>query len=106
MRSLKRSEEPISVPEYVQTLVDGVDPTIPEEVRQALTQALLRFPTVFSQGENDIGRAFAVRHRIDTGNQKPFRHPLRRHSNVSLEVIDVHTDSMLQAGLIDLAHSE
>ena len=37
VRSLKRSEEPIWVPEYVQTLVDGVDPTVPEDVHQALT---------------------------------------------------------------------
>ena len=70
MRSFERSDDPISVPEYVQTLVDGVDPTVPKDVRQALTETLLRFPTVFSQGENDIGRASAVQHRIDTENKK------------------------------------
>ena len=106
VRSLERSEKPISIPESVQTLVDRVDPTVPEDVRQALTQTLLRFPIVFAQGENDLGRASAVQHRIDTGNQKPFRQPLRRHPNLSLEVIDVHTDSMLQAGLIEPAQSE
>ena len=60
--SLEWSEEPILVPEYVQTLADGVDPTVAEDVRQALSQILLRFPTVFSQGENDLGRASAVQH--------------------------------------------
>ena len=48
--SLERFEEPISVPVYVRTLIDGVDPTVPEDVRQELTQTLLRFPIVFSQG--------------------------------------------------------
>ena len=69
VRSFERSEEPISVPEYVQTLVDGVDLTVPEEVRQALTDTLLWFSTVFSQGENDLGRASAVQHRIDPGTK-------------------------------------
>ena len=106
VRSLERSEEPISVPVYVQTLVNGVDPTVPEDIRQALTHTLLRFPTVFFQGENDLERASAVQYRIDIGNQKPFTQPLRRHSNVCLEVIDMHTDSLYQAGLIELAQSE
>ena len=45
-------------------------------------------------------------HRSDTGNPKPFRQPLCRHPNVNLEVIDMHTDTMLQAELIELAQSD
>ena len=69
VRPLERSKEPISVPEYVQTLVDGVDPTDPEDVRQALTETLLRFLTVLSQGENHLGRASAVQTELTPGTK-------------------------------------
>ena len=62
--------------------------------------------SVFSQGDGDLGRATAVKHRIDTTNHRPFRQVLRRQPNVYLDAIDAHVDEMMQRGLIDSSHSE
>ena len=99
-------DAPVPDPEYAQVLIDGVDPLVSDEAKEELREVLLRFPAVFSQGEDDLGRASAVQHRIDTGNHRPFRQTLRRHPNANLDIIDAHTDSMLQAGLVEPAQSE
>ena len=58
-------------PEYAQVLIDGVDPSVPDEAKEELRNVLLRFLALFSQGEDDLGRASAVQHRIHTGNIAP-----------------------------------
>ena len=55
------------IPVYVQTLLEGVDQSVPLEVRQRLTELLVEYAPVFSQDDGDLGRANAVKHRIDTG---------------------------------------
>ena len=54
------------LPEYVQTLLDGVDPSVPLKARRNLTVLLLEHARVFSH-DGDLGRATAVKHGIDTG---------------------------------------
>ena len=51
------------LPVYVQTLLEGVDPSVPLEARQRLTELLVEYAPVFSQGDGDLGRANAVKHR-------------------------------------------
>ena len=83
-----------------------MDPSVPDEAKKEFREILLRFPVVCSQGEDGLGRASAVQHRINTGNHRPFRQTLLRHPNANLDIIDAHTDSMLQAGLVEPAQSE
>ena len=59
----------------MQTLLAGVDPSVPLEARQRLTELLVEYAQVFSQGDGDLGRANAVKHRMDTG---PTDHSDRR----------------------------
>ena len=87
-------------------LLDGIDSTVSTETRDALRSLLGRFATTFSMGENDLGRANAVRHRIDTGLNRPFRQALRRHPTVTVEALDAQVDAMLRADLIEPAQSE
>ena len=84
----------------------GPDSTVPTETRDALGALLGRFATTFSVGENDLGRANAVRHRIDTGLNRPFRQALRRHPTIMFEAIDAQVDAMLRADLIEPAQTE
>ena len=47
-----------------------------------------------------------MRHRIDTGSNRPFRQALRRHTAMMVEAIDAVGDAMLKADLIEPAQSE
>ena len=100
------SEEREALPEYVEERLARVDQAVPRATRQALIELLLRYTIAFSQGENDLGRAAAVRHRIETGDNRPFRQVLRRHPTALLEAIDLQVDTMLQADLIEPTQSE
>ena len=71
-----------SKPESASALLDGIDPTVPIETRETLRGLLRRFAATISTGETDLGRAKAVRHRIDTGTNRPFRQALRLHPTV------------------------
>ena len=42
-----------------------------------------------------------MEHRIDTGNNRPFRQPLRRHPVSYLPVIDEHVDEMLRHHVVE-----
>ena len=57
-------------------------------------------------GENDLGSASAVRHRIDIGPNRPFRQALKRHPTVMVEAIDAQVDAMMKADLVEPAQSE
>ena len=40
---------PVPDPEYAQVLINGVDPSVPDEAKEELKEVLLRFPAVFSR---------------------------------------------------------
>ena len=76
------------------------------ETIEAQRGFLTRFAATFSAGETDLGMANAVRHRIETGTNRPFRQALRRHTTVVIEAIDAQADAMLEADLIEPPQSE
>ena len=91
----------------MQILLEGVDPSVPLETRQRLTELLVKYAAVFSQGDGDLGRANAVQHRIDTPPpHQPLRQTLRRQPNAYLDVIDEQVDEMMAYGLVEPAYSE
>jgi len=90
-----------SIPGYVQTLLDGVDDSIPESACLALKTILMKHQDVFSQNENDLGRTNIIMHHIDTGDARPVRQPLRRYPPAHLEAISEHVDNMLKQGTIE-----
>ena len=92
--------------ESVSVLLNGVDPTLPTEIREALGVLLSRFSATFSTGKNELGRANAVQHRIYTGSNRPFRKALRRHPTVMVEAIDAQVGAMLKADFFEPAQPE
>ena len=59
--------------EYVQEFIKGVVAAVLRAIRRALVELLLQYPATFSMGEKDLIRATAVRHRIETERNRPFR---------------------------------
>ena len=93
------------VPQFLQKMIDGVGPSIPESTCLALEAILLRHVGVFSKDENDLGETDIMMHHIDTGDARPVRQPLRRYPAVHVEAISEHVDNMLRQGTIEPASS-
>jgi len=55
---------------------------------------------------HDIGRTHLVEHRIDTGEHRPIRRPLRRHPFQHLEWIDDEVAKMQEHGIVEPAASK
>ena len=103
MRERDSSEE--EVPEFIERLIEGVDPATPEGAVVGLRQLLLRNRQAFSESEYDLGLTDVVTHRIDTGSAKPVRQQLRRYPPAHVEAIASHVDNMLDHGIIEPASS-
>ena len=61
---------------------------------------------IFSKGEHDLGCATAVEHRIDTGNNRPVRQPLRRQPAHYVSEIDRQLEEWESEGKISPSQSE
>ena len=93
-------EDPI-----VNEMVDKIDSIVPDNIKEKLKQMLMKYSSVFSRDEWDLGWTDIVTHRIDTADNRPFRQPLRRYPHAHLEAIDKHLTDMLQQNVIEPASS-
>jgi len=93
------------VPEHVQPMIDSLPATLTGEERQIAVDLILRNADVFSKSEYDLGRTKLVQHKIDVGENKPFKEPLRRHPRAYLEIIDKQVEEMEKNSIIERAAS-
>lgn len=92
--------------QIITTLLEKVDPSLPEGSGQDLEEMIREFPDVFSQNKNDLGCFEVTKHCIDTGNARPVRQPLRSQPQVYREFIDETVEQMMKEELIEPAQSE
>ena len=102
---LKQIHEEDNVPSFIDELIDRVDDSLPESACLALREILKDHVDVFSQSEYDLGKTNIITHRIDTGDAKPVRQPLRRFPPAHREAISEHVDNMVSQGIIEPASS-
>jgi transposase InsO family protein len=105
---LKDIEEELSeeeTPEFIETLVNGVDKSVPEGAVHDLKELLVRNRKVFSESEYELGLTDMVVHHIDTDSARPVRQQLRRFPPAHVEAISSHVDNMLRQGVIEPASS-
>jgi len=74
---------------------------VPDHIKGQLKSMLYRYSSVLSKDELDLGWTDIVTHRIDTGDSKPFRQPMRRYPPAHLRAIDQHLDDMLRQQIIE-----
>ena len=91
--------------DWIATLVNGTHSSVTVKEKIRLGQILRRYSDCFSQSEFDLGRANGVRHRIDTGTNRPVKQPLRRHPFLHTEEIDRQVKGMLEQGVIEPSNS-
>ena len=68
--------------------------------KDRLSDLLLKWRDVFSQGDFDIGKTSLVKHRINLTDEKPVKLRHRRIPPSMYEEVRKHLDSMLQCGVI------
>ena len=94
-----------AVPDHLREIVE----TLPVEMSEAERATAIKFvignADAFSRSEFDLGRTNLVKHRIDTGDHRPFKQPLRRHPIAYLPMIDEQVEKMLRHDIIEPAAS-
>jgi len=83
-----------------------VDDSVDDITRGKLEDLLHQHTDVLSRNEYDLGCVTMVKHRIDTGSNRPFRQPLRRQPAHLLPIIDEQLQEMQKQGIIRPAQSE
>lgn len=91
---------------HISSLTDGIDEALSAGQKADFKQLLIKYHTVFSKGDHDLGCATAVKHRIDTGNNRPFRQSLRRQPPHYVSEIDKQLEEWESQGKISLSQSE
>ena len=67
---------------------------VPIDTRTQLEKLLLEYQDVFSVSEGDLGRTSVSTHKIDTGDARPVRQPLRRQPLPHRAAVDEQLDKM------------
>jgi len=117
-RPVQNLSEPVSEPvqtapasvsgngfEHISGMLDSLPDDLSEEQKATARGFIHDFAGVFSRDEFDIGRTYLIPHRINTGDNKPFRQPLRRHPLAQEQNIDDTVNKMLQHDIIEPAAS-
>jgi len=91
---------------HISNLIEGIDEAVPPEQKANFKQLLIKYQTVFSKGDHDLGCATAVKHRIDTGGSRPVRQSLRRQPPHYVSEIDRQLKEWESEGKITPSQSE
>jgi len=101
---IKAEEDSTERSDVICQMMDKLPGELTESHRSNVQHLLQKNEAIFSTGNYDIGRTHLVEHRIDTGNHRPVRQPLRRQPFEHLKVIDQQVDEMKKHGIIEQAH--
>ena len=89
--------------ESEEEVIQKVMSTLPDELiesrRKEVPQLLKDNSAIFQRSEFDIGRTPLVQYRIDTGEHRPIRQPLRRHPFAHLDIIEAQVETMKKSGI-------
>jgi len=84
--------------EVIGKMVDDLPSNLTDEQRGKVRELLIRYRTILSTGDHDVGQTPLVEHTIDTGDHWPIRQPLRRQPFQHQAYIDEETNRMLEYG--------
>ena len=88
------------------SIVEQIDPAVPQETRSQLSQLIENYQDVFSYSEFDLGSTDVVQHEIHTESNRPFKQALRPQPHARLPAIDNLLTEMQSQGIIEPCQSE
>ena len=86
---------------WMDKLINGCDNDLTANDKENLRTILLQYQECFSQSEYDLGKTSFVKHRINTGDNRPIKQALRRQPLAYLPEIDKQVEEMLSQGIIE-----
>ena len=89
----------------IEGMIEKVDASVPDDAKERLRSILHQYSPILSKDELDLGWTDLITHRIDVGDNKPFRQQMRRYPPAHHEAIDKHLQDMLSQGVIEPATS-
>ena len=99
-------DRPPTDTEQRQSIVNGADQSLSPPDRSPLGRLLEEYCDIISYSEYDLGHTGLVQHEIGTGDNRPFRQPLRPQPRAMLPVIDQLVDDMQDHGIIEPCQSD
>jgi len=110
VRVIEKGEdpEPITIKnpdDWKDGLMKDLNAEIEQETRVKLDGLLIDYADCFSKSEFDLGRTTMVKHKIDTGDNKPVRQTLRRQPLHYLKEIDRQLGELSSQDMVEPASS-
>ena len=68
----------IDLPEHVQELYDKHHTDMVPEDQKLYKELLWKYSQIFAKSKTDLGRTDMIKHHIETGDERPFKHKPRR----------------------------
>ena len=91
----------INLPDHLLDLFQRSSKYLNDEQKEKMFELLLFHKDVFSVSSDDLGCTSLIKHKIETGNEKPVRQPLRRQPIAKRAVEREEVQKMLQKGVIE-----
>ena len=85
--------------------IDLTSSSLSENDKSRLIDLLIEYRDVFVNSDLDLGRAHRFTHKIDTGDNAPFRQRPYRIPQSQLEMVDKNIEEMLNKGIIQESNS-
>ncbi|VDI21989.1 Hypothetical predicted protein [Mytilus galloprovincialis] len=93
------------IPLYLQDMFERSSSNLSESQVDELKQVLVRHKGTFSKTKDDLGRATAIRHKINTGTATPVKLQPRRLPFHKREEADKEVQRLLDCGIIEPSKS-
>ncbi|CAC5357961.1 unnamed protein product [Mytilus coruscus] len=105
LRRLSSCDEVKELPSLLQDLKLRSSELLNEGQIDQLESLLKRHDRAFSKNKDDLGRATAIKHKIDTGNAKPVKQPPRRLPITKRDEVDQEIQRLLDCKIIEPSKS-
>ena len=105
VRNLSTGKEG-NLPEHLSDLYERSIQGLTEEEQKQVHELLLEYQDIFSKHDLDIGCFTGLKHKINTGNEEPVKHKLRRTPLGFEKEEKEYIQKMLDAGVIRPSVSE
>ena len=94
------------LPDHLKDLFERSSANLTPEETQSVHDLLIEYQDIFSKHDLDIGCFTAIKHKIETGDEEPVKHKLRRTPLGFEEEEQKYLKKMLDAGVIRPSISE
>jgi len=100
-----KGRQPKFLPSHLKDLYERSIKYLTYTEAKQVYKLLTEYSTLFAESDMDLGRTNIIKHKIDTGDAKPVKHPLRRTPAKMSSEIDKHLDDMLRRDVIQPSSS-